>query len=133
MGHLINTRPITRDDIISELTRNVEAGTLEVRYPTPVPCVFNVYLHPEDFEQIRPAGVSREHCRIRRDPATGKFSIKDVSQYGATVDGQRIPTSLERAADGSKIDRNVEAPLPARAKAGLADVFFLEFETVQPE
>jgi hypothetical protein len=292
MGQPTSTRPITGDDIISELIRNVEAGAFKVRYTTLVPCVFNVYLHPEDFEQIRPiagfvrsearqaldehlaslnkgsalpsvtkwlglgsnrqpefkalneawtiefhrdeeerlrrgdieiyselgsseheelgagakttfitrrpmdappdpavmpaetaaaqprterkawaylrfigqagpttfpitrdqtvigrggkafwvdlkiegpADVSREHCRIRRDPATGKFTIKDVSQYGTSVDGQRVPTSLERAADGSKIDRNVETPLPDRAKIGLADIFFLEFETVQPE
>jgi hypothetical protein len=289
MAQPTSTRPITGDDIISELIRNVEAGAFKVRYTTLVPCVFTVYLHSEDFEQIRPiagfvrsearqaldehlatlnkgpslpsvtrwlglgsarqpefkalnsewtiefhrdeeerlrrgdieifselgssetedlgagakttfitrrpletsqepaasataaapktdrqataylrymgtngsttfpitrdqtvigrggkafwvdlklespADLSREHCRIRRDPATGKFSIKDVSQYGTTVDGERVPCSLERGADGNKIDRNVEVPLPARAKIGLADVFFLEFEAVQPE
>lgn len=296
MGQADATRPITGDDIISELIRNVEAGAFKVRYTTLVPCVFNVYLHGDDYEQIRPiagfvrsearqaldehlarlnrgsplpsvtkwlgigaarqpefkalndawtidfhrdeedrlrrgdieiyselgsseheelgagakttfitrrpveaapepsvppseaptetiaaqprterkafaylrfngpagatifpitrdqtvvgrggksfwvdlklegpADISREHCRIRRDPATGKFSIKDVSQYGTTVDGRRIPTSLERAADGGKMDRNIEAALPARANIGLADVFFLEFEAVPTE
>ncbi len=290
MAQPTSSRPITGDDIISELIRNVEAGAFKVRYTTLVPCVFNVYLHAEDFEQIRPiskfvrseakqaldehlaslnkgsplpsvtrwlglgssrqpefkalnsdwtiefhrdeeerlrrgdieiyselgssetedlgsgakttfitrrpveapppepaasatvaapktdrqataylrymgmngtttfpitrdqtvigrggkafwvdlklespADLSREHCRIRRDPTTGTFSIKDVSQYGTSVDGERIPCSLERGPDGNKIDRNVEVPLPAHAKIGLADVFFLEFEAVQPE
>jgi FHA domain len=296
MAQAGTTRPITGDDIISELIRNVEAGAFKVRYTTLVPCVFNVYLHADDYEQIRPiagfvrsearqaldehlarlnrggslpsvtkwlgigsnrqpefkalnaewtiefhrdeeerlrrgdieiyselgsseheelgagakttfitrrpleaspqepmstseaptetiaaqprterkayaylrytgpagpttfpitrdqtvigrggksfwvdlklegpADISREHCRIRRDPASGKFSIKDVSQYGTSVDGQSIPTSLERAADGAKVDRNIEAALPLRAKIGLADVFFLDFEAVQPE
>ena len=283
MAQPTSTRPITGDDIITELMRNVEAGAFKVRYTTLVPCVFNIYLHPEDYEQVRPiagfvrseakqaldehlarlnkalpsvtrwlglsssrqpefkalnpewtiefhrddeerlrrgdieiyselgssehedlgagakttfitrrpidstpsgpeavqqphtvrqalaylrftgpagpttfpitrdqtvigrggksfwvdlkvegpADVSREHCRIRRDPATGQFSIKDLSQYGTTVDGQRVPSSLERGPDGNKIDRNIEVPLPPHAKIGLADVFFLEFEAVQ--
>lgn len=303
MAQPTSTRPITGDDIISELIRNVEAGAFKVRYTTLVPCVFNVYLHAEDYDQVRPiagfvrseakqaldehlatlnkgsalpsvtkwlglgssrqpefkalnadwtiefhrdeeerlrrgdieiyselgsseqedlgagakttfitrrpveasppeppaalaqpaapisavtataaaaprtdrqataylrymgtngpttfpitrdqtvigrggkafwvdlklegpADLSREHCRIRRDPATGKFTIKDLSQYGTTVDGERVPSSLERGPDGSKIDRNVEVPLPVSAKIGLADVFFLEFEAIQPE
>ncbi len=86
-----------------------------------------------DLKIEGPADVSREHCRIRRDPATGKFSIKDLSQYGTTVDGEKIPSSLERGANGEKMDRNIEVPLPLRAKIGLADVFFLDFEAVQSE
>lgn len=293
MAQPTNTRPITGDDILSELLRNVEAGAFKVRFTTLVPCVFNVYLHSEDFEQIRPiagfirseakqaldehlarlnkgsslpsvtrwlglgsdrsvqykalnpewaiefhrddedrlrrgdieiyselgsseqedfgagakttfitrrpvdalpdpleatvnasaaqaprtdrrafaylrytgpagettfpitrdqtvigrggkafwvdlkvegpADVSREHCRIRRDAATGKFTIKDLSQYGTSVNGEAIPSSLERGPDGNKMDRNVEVPLPAQARIGLADVFFIEFEAAQSE
>ena len=29
--------------------------------------------------------VSREHCRIRRDAETGRFTIEDVSQFGTAV------------------------------------------------
>ena len=86
-----------------------------------------------DLKIEGPADVSREHCRIRRDPATGKFSIKDVSQYGTTVNGEPIPSSLERSPTGEKIDRNLELPLPPSAKIGLAGVFFLEFEAAQSE
>ena len=301
MSQSTGARPITGDDILSELLRNVEAGAFKVRYTTLVPCVFNVYLHAEDYEQIRPissflrdeakkalderlaalnrtrsmpsitkwlglggaaasekkrmefkalnpewtidfhrddedrlrkgdieiyselgsseqedfgagakttfitrrgaeqappppepaagpdssptvtiartdrrafaylryqgpagsstfpvtrdqtvigrggkafwvdlkiegpADVSREHCRIRRDPATGRFTIKDVSQYGVTVNGERIPSSLERGPAGDKIDRGVEAPLPDQARIGLADVFFLDFAIADSE
>ena len=284
-----SARPITGDEIISELIRNVEAGAFKVRYTTLVPCIFNVYLHAEDFDQIRPisefvrneakqaladhleslnkggpsitrwlgiggdrqiqfkilepdwtiefhrdeedrlrrgdievyselgtgeradlgsgakttfitrrpaeqqqqqneaipaaptqradrkafaylryrtaagadttfpvtrdltvigrggkafwvdlkiegpADVSREHCRIRRDPATGAFFIKDLSQYGTTINDEAVPSSLERSATGEKMDRNVEAPLPDHANIGLAGVFFMQFEVVQPE
>ena len=31
--------------------------------------------------------VSREHFRLRRDPATGKFFLKDLSRLGTTIDG----------------------------------------------
>lgn len=299
MPQSTGTRPVTGDDILSELLRNVEAGAFKVRYTTLVPCVFNVYLHADDFEQVRPiasflraeakkaldehlaslnkgstmpsltkwlglgsekrrmefkalnpdwtiefhrddeerlrrgdieiyselgssehedlgagakttfitrrpaesaepappapavdapdasptvsaprtgrrafaylrytgpagastfpitrdqtvigrggkafwvdlriegpADVSREHCRIRRDPSTGAFSIKDVSQYGTSVNGERIPSSLERGPAGDKIDRGVEVTLPGTAKIGLAGVFFLDFEVAEAE
>jgi hypothetical protein len=72
--------------------------------------------------------VSREHCRIRRDGASGRFYIKDVSQFGTTVNGAAVPPSMERV-DGEERDKNVEAPLPNRARIGLADTVFLEFES----
>ncbi len=72
--------------------------------------------------------VSREHCRIRRDPATGKFFLKDLSRLGTTINGEKVPSSLE-AENGQKKDLNVEAPLPDRAKIGLAGVLTLEFRS----
>lgn len=70
-----------------------------------------------DLKLSAPPDVSREHCRIRRDPATGRFFIQDVSQYGTTVDGRKIPG-----------DNNSEAPIPPKAVIGLADSVFLNFE-----
>jgi FHA domain len=72
--------------------------------------------------------VSREHFRLRRDPATGKFFLKDLSRLGTTINGQKAPSSIEFA-DGEKRDRNVEAEVPAMARIGLADVLFLEFRS----
>jgi hypothetical protein len=71
--------------------------------------------------------VSREHCRIRRDAASGAFFLKDVSRFGTTVDGQAAPGSMELL-EGKSVDKNVEIPLPPRARIGLADVVVLEFE-----
>ena len=70
--------------------------------------------------------VSREHIRLRRDPASGKFYLKDLSRLGTTIDGQRVPSSIEFAG-AEKRDKNLEVDLPARARIGLADVVFLEF------
>ena len=60
--------------------------------------------------------VSREHFRLRRDPATGQFFLTDVSSLGTTIEGAKAPPQQE-------------APLPARAKIGLAGVLFLEFRS----
>ena len=71
--------------------------------------------------------VSREHMRLRRDPQSGEFFIKDLSRLGTSVDGEKIPTSVEYV-DGEKRDKNVEVKLPATARIGLADVVYLDFE-----
>ena len=74
--------------------------------------------------------ISREHLLIRRDPASGKFFIKDLSSLGTTVNGKRIPASIEKV-DGEDVDRNVEVPLPDKARIGLAGVLNLEFRAVR--
>ena len=71
--------------------------------------------------------VSREHIRLRRDPATGKFFLKDLSRLGTTVDGKKIPSSIDFV-EGEKKDKNLEMDLPPRARIGLADVVFLDFQ-----
>ena len=72
--------------------------------------------------------VSREHFRLRRDPASGQFFLKDLSRLGTTIDGVRAPSSIEFEGT-EKRDLNLEAPLPPRARIGLADVVFLEFRS----
>lgn len=86
-----------------------------------------------DVKLEGPPDISREHCRIRRDVSTGRFFIKDLSQYGTRVNGNAIPTSIERTPHGDRVDRNIEVPLPPAAKIALADVLVIEFEAKQPE
>src|SRR3954451_8098126 len=38
--------------IINELVRNMELGRLELGYSILVPCIFSVYLHPDDFTRV---------------------------------------------------------------------------------
>lgn len=71
--------------------------------------------------------VSREHLRLRHDAASGGFYLKDVSRLGTTLDGVRVPSSMEHAESGAGKDLDLEVPLPARATIGLAGVLFLEF------
>ncbi|MFL6350283.1 MAG: FHA domain-containing protein [Bryobacteraceae bacterium] len=74
--------------------------------------------------------VSREHAQIRRDPATGQLFIKDLSSLGTTVDGKRVLPSVQQM-NGQDVDRNIEVPLPSKARIGLAGVLFMDFKTVR--
>src|SRR6516164_1947003 len=38
--------------IINELIRNMDLGRLELGYSILVPCIFSVYLHPDDFTRV---------------------------------------------------------------------------------
>jgi hypothetical protein len=46
---------ISGQTIIDELIRNMELGRLEMQYSVLLPCVFSVYLHPDDHNRL--AGV----------------------------------------------------------------------------
>lgn len=75
------------------------------------------------------ADVSREHFRLRRDPESGKFFLKDLSRLGTTINGEAAPSSIDFS-DGEKRDRQVEAPVPSPSRIGLAGVVFLEFRVL---
>jgi hypothetical protein len=78
------------------------------------------------------ADVSREHFRLRRDAESGQFFLKDLSRLGTTINGEAVPSSIDFT-EGEKRDRQVEAPVPAQARIGLAGVVFLEFRSVAAE
>ncbi len=59
--------------------------------------------------------ISRHHAVIRRDPATGVFSILDASTNGTWVNGKRLR-------------KGAEDLLPKRAQIGLGEVLTLAFE-----
>jgi FHA domain len=59
--------------------------------------------------------ISREHARLRRDPASGEFKITDLSRNGTWLNGRRIAG-------------NVEMLLPDRAEIRFAEILSLSFE-----
>jgi hypothetical protein len=73
--------------------------------------------------------VSREHARIRRDPARNTFFIVDLSTLGTTVNGAKVPKGYD-VIDGTKKENGVETPLSSGARIGLADTVYLDFEIV---
>jgi hypothetical protein len=60
--------------------------------------------------------VSREHCRIRRDAETGRFTIEDLSQFGTAVNGKPV-------------GKNTSVELPPRGTISLAGVLDLKWES----
>jgi pSer/pThr/pTyr-binding forkhead associated (FHA) protein len=82
-----------------------------------------------DLQLEGPTRISRVHARIRRDDQ-GRFFIKDLSEWGTTVNGQRIARGVIKEGDEIR-EIDVEAELPARARIGLADTLFLEFAAAE--
>ena len=76
------------------------------------------------------ADVSREHMRLRRDPATGRFFVVDLSSLGTSVDGRRVARGFEET-DGAKRENGTETAIGERARIGLADTVYLDFEAVK--
>jgi hypothetical protein len=84
---------------------------------------------PVDVRVATSEDVSREHARIRRDGTTGQFYLTDLSTLGTTLNGRHVPRGVEER-DGVKRETGAETALPPRARIGLADTVFLEFEQV---
>lgn len=85
--------------------------------------------YPVDIRIASSVDVSREHARIRRDPVTGRFFLIDLSSLGTTLNGRHVPRGYDEV-DGKKRENGVETPLPSRARIGLADTVYLEFQEV---
>ena len=85
--------------------------------------------YPVDVRIVSSVDVSREHARIRRDPNTGRFFLIDLSSLGTTVNGRPVPRGYDEV-EGTKRENGTEAPLPERARIGLADTVYLDFQAV---
>src|ERR1700744_2289853 len=82
---------ITGDDIISELIRNADAGWFKLRYTILVPCIFNVYLHPRDYELIQPIALLiqeeavhalKDHLSDLNKPRTARPFVRRFGSAG---------------------------------------------------
>jgi hypothetical protein len=85
--------------------------------------------HLVDLRIASSPDVSREHARIRRDAASGRFFLIDLSSLGTTLNGRHVPRGYEEV-DGGKRENGAETALPDQARIGLADLVFLDFRQV---
>ena len=83
--------------------------------------------YPVDIRVSTSEDVSREHARLRRDATSGQFFLIDLSTLGTTLNGRHVPRGVEEQ-DGAKRENGAETALPSRARIGLAETVFLEFE-----
>jgi len=82
--------------------------------------------HPVDIRVASSPDVSREHARIRRDPATDRFYLIDLSSFGTTLNGRHVPKGYDDV-EGTRRENGSETLLPDVATIGLAGVVSLEF------
>jgi pSer/pThr/pTyr-binding forkhead associated (FHA) protein len=86
-------------------------------------------MYPVDVRVVTSDAVSREHARIRRDESAGTCFLIDLSTHGTTVNGQAVPRGFDEA-NGAKKENGQELQLPRTARIGLANVVFIDFETL---
>jgi hypothetical protein len=86
--------------------------------------------YPVDIRTVAAADVSREHARVRRDPHTGRFFLIDLSSLGTTLNGRHVPRGYDEV-DGTKRENGTETPVPDRARIGLAETVYLQFDLVR--
>jgi hypothetical protein len=82
--------------------------------------------YPVDIRIASSADVSREHARIRRDSASDRFFLIDLSTLGTTLNGRHVPKGFDEVG-GTKRENGSETPLPDVANIGLAGTVFLDF------
>jgi len=82
--------------------------------------------HPVDLRIVSSTDVSREHARIRRDLASDRFFLIDLSTLGTTLNGRHVPKGFDDA-EGIRRENGSETPLPDVATIGLAGTIFLDF------
>ena len=85
--------------------------------------------YPVDVRISAAVDVSREHARVRRDPHNGRFFLIDLSSLGTTLNGRHVPRGYDDV-DGTKRENGTETALPDRARIGLAETVYLQFDLV---
>jgi hypothetical protein len=74
---------ISGQTIIEELTRNMELGRLEMGYSILLPCIFSVYLHPDDYNRLRAVeNLIREDARRALDARVTEWNRKSPFRRG---------------------------------------------------
>ena len=87
--------------------------------------------HWVDVQVATGPRVSREHCRIRRAD-DGRFFLQDLSTWGTSVNGQRVPPYVHTSPAGQLEETGQEHALPRDARIQLADALLIEFQTLEP-
>src|SRR5882757_4626617 len=112
MAHSGTVQPkprISGQIIINELIRNMELGRLELGYSILVPCLFSVYLHPDDYTR-----VASVQDIIKEDAERAAQNVSDRHEYlvDRAVRGQRIDRAAGGCRDPFGAERSGGAGIP---------------------
>ena len=88
-------RNLTGDDIIREILRNSEAGQFSIRKTVLLPSIYHVYLHPADFDTIRPVipaltAEARAALAERLDELNRQKRTSKVASWIGLGDGNTV-------------------------------------------
>ncbi len=85
---------ISGQTIIDELIRNMELGKLEMAYTVLLPCIFSVYLHPDDHARLRGVqDIVREDARRALSARMAEWNKSSVFRRGGKRKQYRIAQS----------------------------------------
>ncbi len=85
---------ISGQTIIDELIRNMELGRLEMAYTVLLPCIFSVYLHPDDHARLRGVqDIVREDARRALSARMAEWNKNSLFRRGGKKKQYRIAQS----------------------------------------
>ncbi len=94
-GQDTGARNLSGQTVVGELLRNMELGRFELAYSVLLPCVFHVYLHPEDHARL--AGVfplisedARRALRARVTEFNQRRGLLGIKMGGKTAKEYKI-------------------------------------------
>ena len=100
-GKVSTKSPQTRiggQTIIDELVRNMELGRLELAYTVLLPCIFSVYLHPDDYARLQGVqDIIREDARRALAARMAEWNKNSLFRRG----GKKNSTASHRTIGGS--------------------------------
>ena len=95
--------------IINELIRNMELGRLELGYSILVPCIFSVYLHPDDYARVSSVqDMIKEDAKRALTARLAEWNAKGgaaAPKRAAQDVSDREQRLVDRAVRGQRIDR----------------------------
>ena len=90
---------ITGKIIIEQLLRNLELGQFEMGYSVLVPCIFSLYLHPDDYARLTGVfDLIREDARRALTQRLEQWNAKPLSLGLAArfAAAQALQSSVQR-------------------------------------
>ena len=88
---------ISGQTIIDELTRNMELGRLEMAYSILLPCIFSVYLHPDDYARLAGVGdLVKEDARKALFCSAAVRRVNSIESHKTTSGSNGSPTAKAR-------------------------------------
>ena len=96
--------------IIEQLIRNMELGQFEMGYSVLVPCIFSLYLHPDDYARLTGVfDLIREDAKKALAGRLAQLNAKPLGIAGRAAAARRIAS---RTRSRARIGPSNSFPIP---------------------